>query len=121
MSGKAFAKDEYAVKVKRKEVPPHLKKQALQTSIYNLRMRHPFYASVLQCLNIEYSHALPTAGVMFDGNTKKFLMKINPVWFCERLTQDEREGVLLHEILHVAHKHLRAFHSCGSRRTCCTS
>ena len=95
--------------VEQENVDPQLKKQCLQTGIYDITKRAPFLGSVLQCLDIEYSHIVPRAGIMFDVDGKKWKMMINPYWFCEQLTGLEREAVLLHEIYHVTHKHpLRA-------------
>jgi predicted metal-dependent peptidase len=81
------------------------KKQCLQTAIYDVLKRSPFMGSVLQCLDIYYTHIVPRAGIMFDANGKKWNMGINPKWYCDKLNSFEREAVLLHEIYHVTHKH----------------
>ena len=81
------------------------KKECLQTGVYDVLKRSPFMGSVLQCLDIYYTHAVPRAGIMFDTQGKKWNMAINPKWFCEHLDYKMREGVLLHEIFHVTHKH----------------
>jgi predicted metal-dependent peptidase len=86
-------------------VDPHKKKQSLQTGIYDVTKKAPFLGSVLQCLDIEYSHLVPRAGIMFDVDGKKWRMYINPHWYCEMLTQKNRAAILLHEIYHVTHKH----------------
>ena len=82
-----------------------LKTQCLQTGIYDVIKRAPFIGTVLQCLDIFYSHQVPRAGIMFDSNSKKWQMAINPHWFCLKLNAANREAVLLHEIYHVTHKH----------------
>lgn len=98
-----------AALVEEEHVDAHKKKQCLQTGIFDVTKRAPFLGSVLQCLDMEYTHIVPRAGIMFDVNGKKWKMMINPFWFCEMLNKDEREAVLLHEIYHVTHKHpLRA-------------
>lgn len=81
------------------------KTQCLQTGIYDVIKRAPFLGTVLQCLDIFYSHQVPRAGIMFNSNGKKWEMAINPKWFCDKLTAANREAVLLHEIYHVTHKH----------------
>lgn len=87
------------------QVDPHLKKQSLQTAIYDVTKRNPFIGSIIQCLDIEYSHVIPRLGIMFDADGKKWKMMINPFYYCNQLTQDQRAAVLFHEISHVTHKH----------------
>jgi len=91
--------------VEEEQVDPHKKKQCLQTGIYDVTKKAPFLGSVLQCLDIEYTHIVPRAGIMFDADGKKWKMLINPWWYCELLTQKSRKAVLLHEIYHITHKH----------------
>lgn len=91
--------------MKEEEVPTDLMKQCLQTGIYDIGKSHVFISSVLQCLNIYYSHMLPTAGVMFNADQKRWDMAINPHFFCKKLNQPQRKGVLLHEIAHLTNKH----------------
>jgi predicted metal-dependent peptidase len=86
-------------------VPIEKKMQCLQTGIYDVVKRAPFLGTVLQCLDIFYSHQIPRAGIMFNANGKKWEMAINPKWFCDKLTGPQREAILLHEIYHVTHKH----------------
>jgi predicted metal-dependent peptidase len=81
------------------------KNQCLQTGIYDVVKRAPFLGTVLQCLDIFYSHQVPRAGIMFDSSSKKWQMAINPKWFCDRINGANREAILLHEIYHVTHKH----------------
>lgn len=81
------------------------KMQGLQTAVYGVVKYAPFLGSVLQCLDIYYTHEIPRAGIMFNTNSKKWEMAIHPYWFCEMLNSGEREAVLLHEIYHVTHKH----------------
>lgn len=87
------------------EVSAELMKQCLQTSIYDIGKSHVFISGVLQCLNIYYTHMLPTAGVMFNADQKRWDMAINPHFFCQKLTQQNRKAVLLHEIAHLTNKH----------------
>jgi predicted metal-dependent peptidase len=91
--------------VKEEDVSSEKKAQCLQTAIYETSKSHAFLGSVLQCLNIAYSHVLPTAGIMFNTDAKRWDMFINPKWFCDRLLQANRKAVLLHELSHITHKH----------------
>lgn len=86
-------------------VDTQTKKACLQTAIYEVTLKNPFLGSVLQCLDIEYLHVIPTAGIMFDGTGKKWKMAINPWWFCKVLQPAHRIAVMLHELYHVTHKH----------------
>ena len=86
------------------------KAKCLATAIYNCTKHHPFIGSVLQSLNISYSHQLPTAGIMFNTDAKRWDMLINPYFFCKKLGEDaqgdrHRKAVFLHEISHITHKH----------------
>ena len=82
-----------------------LKSQALASAIYECAKTHPFMGSVLQCLNITYGHQIPTAGICFNTDAKRWDMIINPYFFCKKLSILERKGVLLHELSHITHKH----------------
>jgi predicted metal-dependent peptidase len=81
------------------------KSQALATAIYETSKTHPFMGSVLQCLTITYSHQIPTAGIMFNTDAKRWDMLINPFFFCKKLNAAQRKAVLLHELSHITHKH----------------
>lgn len=79
----------------------------LQSTIYKM-LSVPstcFYGFVLQCLDIKFSEAIPTAGIYFDKNVNKFSIIINPSFFCS-LPLDNRIAILHHEILHFTHNHL---------------
>ena len=91
--------------VKDEHVDVDKKKQCLQTGIYDVTKRAPFLGSILQCLDMEYTHIVPRAGIMFDADGKKWKMAINPWWFCECITDKNRAAVLLHEMYHITHKH----------------
>ncbi len=92
-------------------VSPERKLSSLQTPLYEISKTMPFFGMILQCLDMYYTHMIPTAGVMFDNNAKKWQMAINPKWFCDRLGQGDqgtkhRIAVLLHELYHLTHKHI---------------
>ncbi len=100
-------------------VPVEAKSKALATSIYAVTKKAPFLGSVLQCLNIMYSHYIPTAGIMFNTEAKRWDMYINPKFFVDKLNNSKsipgmtkeqrgdlaRGAVLLHEINHITNKH----------------
>lgn len=81
------------------------KKQDLQTGIFLVSKAEPFLGSVMQCMNIMYSHMLPTAGIKFNNDLKRWDMLINPFYFCKCLSKEQRTAVLLHEVYHIIHKH----------------
>ena len=89
----------------KENVTPEEKNRSLYTAIYELTTSHPFMGAVLQSLNISYSHQLPTAGIMFNVDAKRWDMLINPYFFCKKLSAAHRKAVLLHELSHITHKH----------------
>lgn len=82
------------------------KKACLNTSMYALYKQYPFYGAVLQVMNTSYSYMLPTAGVGFNADMKRYELMLNPVFFCKALNDEQRIAVLLHEIMHITHQHL---------------
>jgi predicted metal-dependent peptidase len=86
-------------------VPVEDKTRALASAIYECSKTHPFLGSVLQCLTISYSHQIPTAGIMFNTDAKRWDMLINPLFFCKKLDLLQGKAVLLHELSHITHKH----------------
>ena len=90
---------------KQVEVSAELMKSSLQNAIFNVTRVQPFLGSIMQCLEISYSVMVPTAGVMFDSKARKWKMYINADWYCNKLNDDNRKAVLLHEIYHITHKH----------------
>lgn len=92
------------------------KNQCLVTALYQVGRTQPFMGAVLQSLNIMYSHMLPTAGVSFNAEAKRWDLYINPKFFCHKLNNvlnDKKESigdlarkaVLLHELAHITNKH----------------
>jgi predicted metal-dependent peptidase len=81
------------------------KSQCLATAIYETSKTNPFLGSVLQCLTISYGHTLPTAGILFNTDAKRWDMIVNPHFFCKKLNAPQRKAVLIHELSHITHKH----------------
>ncbi len=72
--------------------------RAISAALLRLRVRNPFMAALALFARYEVTDRVPTAAT--DGRTIYF----NPA-FWEPLTPAEREGLLLHEILHCALGH----------------
>lgn len=89
----------------KEHVDVQLKTRCLASAIYECSKTHPFMGSVLQCLNITYGHSIPTAGIMFNTDAKRWDMIINPYFFCKKLSILQQKAVLLHELSHITHKH----------------
>lgn len=88
------------------DVSADLMQQCLNTALYELTRLHPFVGSTLQIMNIMYTYMLPTAGVSFNADNRRFEMHINPVFFCKALNDKQRVAVLIHEMAHILNKHL---------------
>lgn len=99
------SREEALAAAKKEEVSADEQKQGLQTAIFSTTKTNPFMGSVLQCMNITYSHMLPTAGVMFNAELKRWDLLINPYFFCRKMNDKQRKAVLLHELYHITHKH----------------
>lgn len=70
----------------------------LSSSQLRLRVRHPFFATLLMFADTEVSQAIDTAAT--DG--KKILLNES---FVLDLSNDEFDGLLVHEVLHMALLH----------------
>ena len=88
-----------------KTLTPHDLRSSLESSLYQIYKKRPFLGSILQSLSIMYSTQIPTACVSFDTSGKKWLMQINPVFFCKILDDKQRIAVLFHELDHLVNKH----------------
>jgi len=98
-------------KMDKEYVDPSKKVHCLETALYQLTKNQAFFGMILQCLDMYYTHQIPTAGVCFDNNAKKWQILINPKWFCDKLGDGDkgtkhRISILLHELYHLTHKHL---------------
>ncbi len=81
------------------------KKECLESALFELSLDSPFYASMLQELNISYNMMVPTAGIYYDKKREEFNIALNPYYFTS-LEKKQRSAILFHEILHFSHKHL---------------
>jgi predicted metal-dependent peptidase len=91
--------------MKKEYVEPAKKQADLSNAIWHATKKYNFLGTVLQCLNISYVHTIPTAGVMFNNDMKRWDLLINPHFFCNKLNDPQRVAVLIHELYHITHKH----------------
>jgi hypothetical protein len=69
-----------------------------------LLLKEPFYAHILAGMPREVSDTIKTTGTAWDGQQVR--LRVNPEFFIDGLTAAQRTGVLKHEILHVAFRHV---------------
>lgn len=105
MSSRLRSPEQIKAMMDKEFVSTEEKSQCLATAIYETSKTHPFVGSVLQCLSISYSHLLPTAGIMFNTDAKRWDMLVNPSFFCKKLNAPQRKAVLIHELSHITNKH----------------
>ena len=77
----------------------------VQKVIYQLFNKEPFFALMLQELNIRTDFFIPTMGVYFDKKIGKFFMHINTDFF-NKFTDEQKQSLMIHELLHILHKHI---------------
>lgn len=75
----------------------------LKLAISRIITEYPFFSRMVMLIDWEISKAIPTACATNIGYGKVF---VNPEWF-NSLKEDERIFVILHEILHLALKHVQ--------------
>lgn len=68
-----------------------------------LILEQPFYGLFLVSLNKEWINEIPTAGVRLDGIN--YSLAINEE-FWNSLPVNQKKGVLIHELIHIAFNHL---------------
>jgi predicted metal-dependent peptidase len=71
---------------------------------FALLLKEPFYAHILAGMPREASDTVKTTGTAWDGQQVR--LRVNPEFFIGGLTAPQRTGVLKHEILHVAFRHV---------------
>lgn len=76
----------------------------LAKSIVKLLRAEPFYAHILSNLTRKMGDDIPTMAVSFKED--QLFLHINPVFLLEQLNENQRMGVLKHEVLHIVFKHL---------------
>ena len=90
------------------------KVQSLSKASKDLMLKEPYYGFFLIMLNKLWdSKRVPTAGVSKNGIN--YQLAINPE-FWEGLNEDQRLGILKHELLHIAFGHLTTFFKFSDKR-----
>jgi predicted metal-dependent peptidase len=76
----------------------------ISRAAFSLLLKEPFYAHLLAGIPREVSDRVETAGTAWDGQQVR--IRVNPTFFLGDITASQRTGVLKHEILHVAFRHV---------------
>ncbi len=76
----------------------------LAKSIVKLLRTEPFYAHILSNLTRKIGLEIPTMAV--SCHEDQLFLHINPTFLIEELDENQRIGVLKHEVLHIVFKHL---------------
>jgi predicted metal-dependent peptidase len=74
------------------------------SSVIKLLRRESFYAHVISSLTRIFHPQIETLAVSFKD--ERLFLSINPDFFVVKLSENERIGVLKHEVLHILFKHL---------------
>jgi len=96
--------------------PDHVVLREVSDAVSRMLMgTRTFYAHVLVRMRREVSREIPTMAVRADADGVALL--VNPeFWRCELVSEDLREGVLVHEVLHVVLRHLVRADAFADRR-----
>ncbi len=87
--------------------------------IRGFTLKHPFFGHLVMKLQKEIKYddkLIDTACVTIDPTTMQmYLMFNNDFW--DKITPDQREGVLHHEIMHIAYDHLNMLENYSDMKT----
>lgn len=89
------------------------KNQSLSKVFKELLLTEPFYGFFLIMLNKLWSKKLPTAGVSKNGIN--YQLEINEEFWMS-LSDKHRQGLIMHEALHIAFNHLTTFFNFSNRK-----
>lgn len=84
-------------------------KDLLSSALHKIIKVEPFLGALLQELTFKFHEMVPTAGLAYQKKLNKFEVFINPKFFSETLTPEQRPAILLHEILHFTNGHIFRF------------
>lgn len=87
--------------------------EELSIVIKTIMLEQPFYGLFLLNVNKEFSKKVPTAGVCIEGINYKLI--VNPD-FWDSLSDDHKQGLILHEALHIILNHLLMRDEFGDQR-----
>jgi len=77
----------------------------LNKHTFRLLRNEPFFSAVSRRVNKTATTAVPTAGVRVNPDTAQFEMVYNPDFFA-KLSDDHKQGVLMHEFYHIIYGHI---------------
>lgn len=89
------------------------KVEMLAKASKDLMLKEPYYGFFLIQLNKLWSERIPTAGVGKNGINYQLIINSN---FWEELNDDQRLGILKHELLHIAFGHLSIVFKFSNRK-----
>lgn len=81
-----------------------VKKQHLESALFQFSTKHPFDTILLQEFNFRFTEYYPTAALQYNKKSDTFEIHINPKYFTT-LTLNHRIGLLQHEIMHFTNRH----------------
>lgn len=77
--------------------------EELSSIVKTIMLEQPFYGLFLLNVNKEFSERVPTAGVTIEGINYKLIVNPN---FWDSLSEKHKQGLILHEALHLVFNHL---------------
>ena len=77
----------------------------LNKHTFRLLQQEPFFAALSRRIHKYPTTIIPTAGVRVNPNSAQFEMVYNPEFF-EKLPDNQKLGVLMHEFYHIIFEHL---------------
>ena len=77
----------------------------LDKHTWRLLQNEPFFAALSRRIHKTPTTAIPTAGVKLNKHTAQFEMIYNPEFF-EKLEDNHKLGVLMHEYYHIIFEHV---------------
>lgn len=89
------------------------KEDGLAKAIKDLMLKEPFYGFFLIMLNKLWNSKISTAGVSKNGIN--YQLAINPLFF-SALSDNQRRGILQHELLHIVFHHIPLFSKYGDHK-----
>lgn len=77
--------------------------EQLASVIKTIILEQPFYGLFMLNVSKEFNKRVPTAGVTIEGINYKLI--VNPD-FWDSLSDEHKQGLILHEALHIVFNHL---------------
>jgi len=86
-----------------------MSKVVIDDAVYRLHNKMPFLGHMVQSMSTIVSKEVPTAGVMYDTKSRRYVMYVNPDFFGS-LTLPERVSTVEHEMYHILYRHTSYVH-----------